>query len=297
MGTNFSGIIESVGEAVSQYHIGDEAIGIPTNTGDSGSWATYRSIDQKDILLKPTELSHQVAVSMIIAGCVAYDMILSSKVKKGDKCLVVGASGGIGSVVTQILKAKGAIVTGLCSTRNIIAVKANGADDTIDYTKENFSEVLAARGVKMDLVFDSVGGKEIEKKSVNVLHKKGKFVTVCGPEKYIGSKKMSWGEVISMLAYILKRSIFSKWVGPSYIFSGTTPSTTINEMLEFVIQHNIKVPFDRVISLQIDEFKDALRHLGNRKTGCYTIMNAGFQVIVSVRNLEKRWKKHLKKSG
>ena len=265
MGTNFSGIIDSVGNAVTKFKIGDEVIGIPNKTGESGSWATYRSVDQKDIRLKPIELSHQETVSMIIAGCVAYGMILFSKVKKGDQCLVLGASGGIGSMVTQMLKAKGAIVTGLCSTRNIETVKANGADYIIDYMKENFSETLNDKGVKMDLVFDSVGGKELEDESIEVLNKKGKFLTVCGPEKYIGSKKLSWGKVIGMLAYILQSSILSKLIGPKYVFSEKTPSSIIDEMLEFVIEHNIKVPFDRIIPLQIEELREALVHLSNHK--------------------------------
>ena len=265
MGSTFSGVITAIGNKVKQFKIGDEVIGIPSKTGESGSWATYRSIKQMNIRLKPIELSHKEAVSLIIAGCVAYGMILFSKVKKDDQCLVIGASGGIGSMVTQMLKAKGAIVTGLCSTRNIEMVKENGADFIIDYTKENFSEILNYQGKKMDLVFDSVGGKNLEDKSIEVLHKKGKFLTVCGPEKYIGSKKLSWGEVISMFSYIMQRSIFSKFIGPAYIFSEKAPSTTINEMLDFVIQHNIRIPFDSVIPLQLKELKDALTHLANHK--------------------------------
>ncbi len=265
MGTNFSGIIEAIGNQVSQFNIGDEVIGIPNKTGEHGSWATYRSVDQKNVRLKPKALSHQEAVSMIIAGCVAYGMLLFSKVKKGDHCLVLGASGGIGSVITQMLKSKGAIVTGLCSTRNDEKVKANGADYVIDYTKVNFVDKLQFQNKKMALVFDSVGGKELENNSIKVLHRKGKFLTVCGPEKYIGSKKLSWGKVISMFWYILYRSLLSKIIGPAYIFSEKAPSTTIDEMLDFVIKNNIKVPFDRVIPFQIKELKEALKHLAAHK--------------------------------
>ncbi|MES0488961.1 MAG: alcohol dehydrogenase catalytic domain-containing protein [Leptospirales bacterium] len=135
MGSNFSGVIIAKGEKVTEFKIGDEVIGIPGTTDEHGSWATYRCLDKKHIRLKPTELSHQEVVAMIIAGCVAYGMILYSEIKKGDQCLVLGASGGIGSVVVQMLKAKGAIVTSLCSTRNVAAVKSNGADFIIDYQK------------------------------------------------------------------------------------------------------------------------------------------------------------------
>lgn len=261
MGTNFSGIVDSIGSAVTQFKIGDEVIGIPSKTGESGSWATHRCIDQKHICHKPKEFTHQEAASILIAGCVAYELIKKSKVKKGDQCMVIGASGGVGSVVTQMLKAKGAIITGICSTRNVDMVIANGADNVIDYTKGNFADKLASRHKKMDLVFDTVGGKELEVDSLKVLQRKGKFLTVCGPVKYIGSEKLSWGSVIAMFGYILKRSVFSRLVGPAYIFSETNPSKNINEMLEFVIENNIRVPFDRVIPLQLEEMKEALERL------------------------------------
>jgi|GEM_PF-1522803 len=266
MGSNFSGVIEAIGNKVSQFSIGDEVIGIPSKKGEHDSWATYRCVDQKNIRIKPKALSHQEAASMITAGCVAYGMLLSSKVRKGDLCLIIGASGGIGSVITQMLKSKGAIVTGLCSTRNIEMVKANGADYVIDYTKDKYVEKLISQDKKMDLVFDLVGGKELENDSIKVLQKKGKFLTVCGPEKYIGSKKLSWGKVIGMMWHIIHRSLLSKLIRPTYIFSAQDPSTTIDKMLDFVIKNNIKVPFDRIIPLQINELKEALKHLAAHKT-------------------------------
>jgi len=164
-----------------------------------------------------------------------------------------------------MLKSKGTIVTGLCSTRNIEMVKINGADYVIDYTKDNFIEELTSQNKKMDFIFDLVGGKELEKDSMKVLQKKGKFLTVCGPEKYIGSKKLSWGKVISMMWYIMYRSFISSISGPVYIFSAKDPSTIIDEMLDFVIENNIKVPFDRVIPFQIEKLKEALKHLAAHK--------------------------------
>ncbi|MES0489199.1 MAG: NAD(P)-dependent alcohol dehydrogenase [Leptospirales bacterium] len=158
MGSNFSGVIIDKGEQVTEFKIGDEVIGIPSTTGEHGSWATYRCLDKKHIRLKPEELSHKEAVAMIIAGCVAYGMILYSKVKKGDQCLVLGASGGIGSVVVQMLKAKGAVVTGLCSTRNIDAVRSNGSDFIIDYQKEKFSDKLVAEKKKWTLYSTLLAG-------------------------------------------------------------------------------------------------------------------------------------------
>jgi NADPH:quinone reductase-like Zn-dependent oxidoreductase len=91
------------------------------------------------------------------------------------------------------------------------------------------------------------------------------FVAQFKDEKYIGSKKLSWRKVINMFWYITHRSLLSKIIGPAYIFSEKAPSTTIDEMLDFVVQNNIKFPFDRVIPLQIEELKEALKHLAAHK--------------------------------
>ena len=150
MGSSFSGVVIAKGTQVIQFNIGDEVIGIPNKAGEHDSWATYRCVDKKDIRSKPKELSHQEVAAMVLSGCVAYGMLLYTNVQKGNSCLVLGASGGIGSVIVQMLKAKGAVVTALCSTRNIDAVKSNGADFVIDYQKEHFSEILTAQNKKMD---------------------------------------------------------------------------------------------------------------------------------------------------
>ena len=266
MGTEFSGIIAEIWKNVSKWKIGDEVINITANTPEHGSWANFRCVNQNKVRLKPQELSHREAVSMIIPGCVAYGMAMYSKVKKGDMCLILWASWGIWGILTQILKAKWVIVTGLCSTHNIEKVKANGADFVIDYTKENFSEKLITQNIKMDLVFDSVWGKQLENQSIKILNEKGKFITVCGPEKYIGSIKLSWNKIYSMLWYILKRSIISKIIGPKYIFYGTVSSSVIDDMFDFVIKNEIKIPFDRVIPLRQKEMSEALFHLASHKT-------------------------------
>ena len=273
LGSNFSGVIESVGSNVEKFKVGDEVIGIPSKIGDSGCWATHKNLDQKHIRFKPEEFSHEEVVSIILAGCVAYGMILYSKVKPGDKCLVIGASGGIGSVVTQMLKAKGAEIIAVCSTRNILDVLENGADSVIDYTKENFGEALDSRGKKVDLVFDSVGGMEIEHEALEILQRKGKLLTVCGPEKYIGSKKLSWGQVIRMLWHVLYRSVTSRIIGPRYIFSEKAPAKVIDEMLGFVSMHSITTPIERVITLELSEIKEALKHVSAHKAKGRIVIN------------------------
>lgn len=258
MGSNFSGVIQSIGNGVTKFKIGDEVIGIPASTGNHGEWATHINAKEASIRLKPLELTHKEAAALILGGCVAYGMLLNSKVKKGDECLVIGASGGIGSALTQMLKAKGAVVTAVCSSRNLEAVKANGADYVIDYMKNDFHEYLKTHGKRMNLVFDTIGGIDAEKESMKILLRKGKFLTVCGPQKYIGSKKLSWPSLKIFFFHIIAKTITSFVVGPRYIFSDKRPNRIIDEMFQFVVEHDIKMPLDSIIPLETEAVKQAL---------------------------------------
>ena len=275
MGMSLSGVIVKKGDEVTEFNVGDEVVNILNVKGERDSWAEYRKLDKKYIMLKPEEFSHKEAAAMIVAGCVAFSMLLYSKVKKGDQCLVLGASGGIGMVITQMLKVKGAVVTGLCSTRNIDAVKDNGADVIIDYKKEQFSEKLMRQNKKMDIVFDSVGGEGYENESMKFLKKNGKFITVVGPERHIGEKKLGWGRVIGIMWYLIRRSIFSRINGPQYIFPIKFPHHIMEEMFEFVVKNKIKVPFDSVIPLEQKQISKALGRLASHKATGRIVIEIG----------------------
>lgn len=265
MGSNFSGVVTAKGEKVSEFSEGDEVMGIPQATGENGAWAEYRAIDKKHLRLKPKEMSHEIAAATVVAGCVAYGMIRLSGVKEKEKCLVLGASGGIGSMVVQMLKARGADVTALCSARNKPAVSALGADRIINYQEEDFKEIIAGEGSGMDLVFDSVGGLELERDSLAILKRSGRFLTVCGPQKYIGSRLLSRLEVFRIIRHILYLSVSSRFNGPRYLFSEIPPGKTIDEMLRMVIDEDITIPVDRVIPFRLEQIKEGLKDLANHK--------------------------------
>jgi NADPH:quinone reductase-like Zn-dependent oxidoreductase len=119
--------------------------------------------------------------------------------------------------------------------------------------------------MKIDYVFDSVGGKDIERDTLHVLKKKGTFLTVCGPVQYIGSRKLSWVETINMFAYVIKRSIISKWSGPRYKFSEKLPRLVIEDMLNYCLKYGIKMPIDKVIDLDVEEIRSAIRYVRAHK--------------------------------
>lgn len=179
-------------------------------------------------------------------------------------------------MVVQMLKAKGAEVTALCSSRNIQKVTSLGADRIINYQEENFKDAITDEKNKMDLVFDSVGGIELERDSLAILKRNGRFLTVCGPQKYIGSRLLSRWEVFRFIWYVLYKSSISRLKGPKYNFSELPPEKTINDMFHMVIGNHITVPIDRVIPFEYTEMKEVLHDLNKHKaTGRIVIDVAG----------------------
>jgi len=150
MGVDFAGTVESVGKNVTQFKPGDEVFG-----GADGAFAQYVSVRGKgSVALKPTNISFEEAAAVPIAASTALQALRDQgKLQPGQKVLINGASGGVGTYAVQIAKVMGAEVTGVCSTRNLALVQSIGADHVIDYTAEDFT-----RGSeRYDLIVDNVG--------------------------------------------------------------------------------------------------------------------------------------------
>src|SRR5205807_2277640 len=137
LGVDFAGTVEAVGKNVTQFKPGDEVFG-----GRDGAFAEYvcpRA--DRAITLKPANITFEQAASVNIAGITALQALRDKgKVQPGQKVLINGASGGVGTFAVQIAKSFGADVTGVCSTRNVDLVTSLGADHVIDYTKEDFAK-------------------------------------------------------------------------------------------------------------------------------------------------------------
>lgn len=152
LGTEFSGIVEELGSKVNSFKIGDEVFGL--NPNGIRSHAEYLVIKQDDaIALKPSNLTFEEAAGCTEGTHYAQNFINKVPIKVGDKVLVNGATGGIGSAVLQLAKYHGAEVTAVGNTRNLELLKSLGADETIDYEKEDFT----AMGGQYDYIFDAVG--------------------------------------------------------------------------------------------------------------------------------------------
>ena len=134
---DFAGVVESVGKSVTKFKPGDEVFG-----GRDGAFSEYvRVRESRNIVLKPANISFEEAAAVPIAAITALQALRDyGKLKAGEKVLVNGASGGVGTFAVQIAKAMGAEVTGVCSGRNVELVRSLGADHVIDYTKEDFTD-------------------------------------------------------------------------------------------------------------------------------------------------------------
>ena len=173
IGVDFSGTVEAVGKNITQFKAGDEVFG-----GRTGSFAEYVVISEKFLMRKPENLSFEQAGAVQIAGLTALQGLRDQgKLKAGEKVLINGASGGVGTFAVQIGKALGAEITGVCSTRNIDLVRGLGADQVIDYTKEDFTK----RAERYDLILDMVGNHGLLA-CRRALKPDGRYVMIGGPK-------------------------------------------------------------------------------------------------------------------
>ncbi|HTD20565.1 MAG TPA: NAD(P)-dependent alcohol dehydrogenase, partial [Ktedonobacteraceae bacterium] len=134
-GADLAGRVEAVGSTVTQFQLGDEVFGAWT-----GSFAEYATVPENRVALKPANRSFEEAAAIPVAAITALQGLRDTgHIHTGQKVLINGASGGVGSFAVQLAKAFGAEVTGVCSTRNLDMVRSIGADHVIDYTQEDFT--------------------------------------------------------------------------------------------------------------------------------------------------------------
>jgi len=177
MGVDFAGTVESVGSKVKRFKPGDEVFG-----GTDGAFAEYVTVpEDRAVALKPANVTFEQAASVPIAAITALQALRDKgKIKPGQKVLINGASGGVGTFAVQIAKSFGAEVTGVCSTRNLEMVRSIGADHVIDYTKEDYTDSEQP----FDLIIDMVGNHSLLANR-RVLKPEGIFVIV-------GAQKGDW---------------------------------------------------------------------------------------------------------
>lgn len=170
LGSDFSGVVEAVGSAVTRLSVGDEVMG----EVERGALADFVAVAEKHVVRKPTNLTHEQAAALPMGALTALQAVRDTgQLKPGQSVLVNGASSGVGIYAVQIAFAMGAKVTGVCSGRNAEMVRSLGASTVIDYTKEDF----AATSERYDLIIDIVSSRPISDVR-KVLTERGRYVLV-----------------------------------------------------------------------------------------------------------------------
>jgi NADPH:quinone reductase-like Zn-dependent oxidoreductase len=176
LGWDLSGVVEKIGTGVSHFKKGDEVYSVPDASRD-GAYAEYIVVRESEVALKPKSLHHVRAAAVPLAAVTAWQALFDAgQLKRGQRVLIHGGSGGVGHVAVQLAKWKGAHVLATASTKNQELLRELGVDEPIDYTKQKFEDV--ARDV--DLVLDLIGG-ETQERSWSVLKKGGSLLSLVQP--------------------------------------------------------------------------------------------------------------------
>jgi len=237
-GTDFAGVVEALGKDVTDLAPGDEVFG-----GRNGAFAEY--VSATNVVRKPPNVTFEEAATMGIAGLTALQGLRDhGGLKAGERVLINGASGGVGTLAVQIAKALGAHVTAVCGTRNVEQTGALGADRVLDYTREDFTR----EAERYDLIADVAGGHSWHALR-GALEPDGRLVIVGAH----GSRSQ-----LRHIAAVWLASRFSKQTVKFFVASFNKPDLqTLADLLE---SGELKPAIDR--TYELDEAQDALRIFG-----------------------------------
>lgn len=217
MGNDLAGVVIAVGSQVTRFKAGDTVYARPPETR-IGTFAELIAVNENAIALKPANTSMAQAASLPLVALTAWQVLVdTARLQKGQKMLIHAGSGGVGTVAIQLAKHLGAFVATTTSTANVEWVKALGADQVIDYTRQNFESVLHG----YDVVLNSLGADVLEK-SLKVLKPGGQLISISGPPtaQFAQEQGLSWPlqQVMRLLSLGIRRKARKQDVSYRFVF-------------------------------------------------------------------------------
>jgi NADPH:quinone reductase-like Zn-dependent oxidoreductase len=257
LGVDIAGLVVAVGRDVTQFKTGDEVFGVCIrDLQDSalrvwipqGAFAEYACAPESALVMKPRNVTFEQAASAPVAAFTALQGLRDKgHIQPGQKVLINGAAGGVGTFAVQIAKTFGAEVTGVCSTNNVDMVRSIGANRVLDYTQEDFTK----GGQRYDLIFDCVGNHSLSA-CRRVLNPSGILVMV---------GERTGRKVIGLLARLITAFVWSRFVSQKLVtFLARPNNRDLTIMHELMKDGRVKPVLDR--QYKLDAVAEAIRYLG-----------------------------------
>jgi NADPH:quinone reductase-like Zn-dependent oxidoreductase len=243
LGADLAGRVEAIGDEVTRFRPGDEIFG----EVQAGGFAEYACVSERSAALQPANLTFEQAAAVPMAGLTALQGLRDhGRIEPGQKALINGAAGGVGTFAVQIARSLGAEVTGVCSTRNVDMVRSIGADQVVDYTRDDFTRSPQ----RHDLMFDLVGNRSLSE-CRRVVKPKGVYLASYGKPENL------WlGPLVRLLGMMALSPLVSQRLRPFVTQANREDLQLLRELIE---AGEVTPVIDRTYSL--GEVPDAIRYL------------------------------------
>ncbi|WP_159952074.1 NADP-dependent oxidoreductase [Rhizobium sp. 18065] len=257
LGNDVAGVVVRVGAKVRQFKTGDEVYARPAQDR-IGTFAEYIAMDEADVALKPMNLTMEQAASIPLVALTAWQALVErANVQKGQKVLIHAGSGGVGTIAIQLAKHLGAHVATTTSTANVDLVRNLGADVVIDYKTEDFETVLH----DYDVVLNGLG-KETLEKSLGVLKRGGKLISISGPPDLDFARQAGSGwllqQVMRLLSFGIRNKSKHRGIRYSFLFMRAN-GEQLEKITRLIETGRLRPVMDRIFPF--DKTNEALAHV------------------------------------
>jgi NADPH:quinone reductase-like Zn-dependent oxidoreductase len=279
-GWDFAGVVHACGPNCQRVKVGDRVCGLVKQwyPGQTGTWAELTLTSELDVcLIEDDQMSFVDAAAVAMASFVDFGMLAKARKKlekPGCRCLVLGASGALGSVMVQLLHKKGVHVTGVCSGANEAVARKKGADEVVDYTKGPVGEQLAG-AAKFSVVFDFVGGRELENSVTDVVDRGGLYVTAVGEVQNANEQKLSGCKLCGVMSRAVRRMMCGSCCCAPYAWAilGNEPPLTAEMWKTVVLDAGARAAIAEEVPFAEAPLRAALSKVWSKHPGGRLVLN------------------------